>query len=117
MEVLGCVEQPVDPIREPPQCRQRRQVLQDPRQVGTLGLGELLPTLHHEVTIWNTQWAFSVSVGPRREAAALAFSVLRPRFFFRPALPRRAIAAFNLRTASRISPLIVLRTCTIRTQS
>jgi hypothetical protein len=56
----------------------------------------------------NTKADFSFNVIPRR-VPARRLAPLRPRFFFRPARPRRAIPVRSRRTASRIDLLIPLR--------
>jgi hypothetical protein len=73
MEVLGRVEQPVDPVGEPPQRRQLEQVLQHPHQVVALGLGELLPALddqaamlEHEVGLLLERRPATTGGGPGR---------------------------------------------------
>lgn len=53
--VVGCVEQPVDPVGKPPERCQFGQVLQHPDQVVALRLGEVLPPLHDQVTAFEEE--------------------------------------------------------------
>ena len=55
--VLGCIEEPIDPIGEVPQGRQLGQRLQHPLQVAALALGDVLPTLHDPDNYAGTQSA------------------------------------------------------------
>jgi hypothetical protein len=98
----------------PQKDRQLGQVLQHPRQVAVLELGEVPLPFTTRCRCLNTEADFCSGVKPRR-ATARRLAPLRPRSFFRPARPRRLIAIRDHRTASRTSWSISLRTWMSRT--
>ena len=110
VKILLRVEKPVHSICELPEHFQFGQVLDHLLQVNLFGFREVLSSLHDQVTTLEDEVSFLLECQAPALLAPLDLARLRPRFFLRPALPRRLMSVRIRRTASRISLLMSLIT-------
>ncbi len=90
------------------QAHPQEKVFQHLRQIAMLRLGEILPAFHDQMTTLEHELRLLLDRQAPADGGGLGLGALRPRFFFRPALPRRPIAVRIRRTASMINLLISL---------